>query len=216
MNYTVIRDGQEFGPYSLSELQQYVASGHVLLTDMARSDGMTDAVPVGQIVGNIPVAFAPAASAYTPNLPEYPYPPNLHWALVLLFSVLSCGLFLVVWDIVQAAWMKKVLPTSKALSWYIAALCGQGMIFFFSFYFAFTHNHDHPATTLINLATAVVTLIGRFSLRNSLEEHFNNAEPAGLSLSGVMTFFFGGIYFQYHLNDIVARKHSAMIAGVNA
>ena len=25
----------------------------------------------------------------------------------------------------------------------------------------------------------------------------------GLSLSGVMTFFFGGIYFQYHINDIV-------------
>jgi hypothetical protein len=28
----------------------------------------------------------------------------------------------------------------------------------------------------------------------------------GLVLSGVMTFFFSIIYFQYHLNDIVRRK----------
>jgi hypothetical protein len=28
----------------------------------------------------------------------------------------------------------------------------------------------------------------------------------GISLSGVMTFFFGGIYFQYYINDIVRRK----------
>ena len=71
-------------------------------------------------------------------------------ALVLLFSVLSCGLFLVAWDIVQAAWMKKVLPTSKALSWYIAAACCQAMIFSSSFYSTLTHSHGHPATSLIH------------------------------------------------------------------
>jgi hypothetical protein len=50
-------------------------------------------------------------------------------------------------------------------------------------------------------------LIGRYSLKSSLEEHYNSAEPMGLLLSGVMTFFFGCIYFQYHLNDIVRRKN---------
>ena len=39
-----------------------------------------------------------------------------------------------------------------------------------------------------------------------MEQHYNSAEPMGLSLSGVMTFFFGGIYFQYHINDIMKRK----------
>lgn len=39
-----------------------------------------------------------------------------------------------------------------------------------------------------------------------MEEHYNNAEPIGLALSGVMTFFFGGIYFQYHFNEINRRK----------
>jgi hypothetical protein len=49
-------------------------------------------------------------------------------------------------------------------------------------------------------------LVARFSFRASMEEHFNSVDPMGLSLSGVMTFFFGGIYFQYHINDIVRRK----------
>ena len=43
-------------------------------------------------------------------------------------------------------------------------------------------------------------------MRSELEEHFNTVEPVGLSLSGVMTFFFGGLYFQYHINDINRRK----------
>ena len=41
-----------------------------------------------------------------------------------------------------------------------------------------------------------------------MEEHFNGPEPIGLSLSGVMTFFFGATYFQYHINDIMRRKRS--------
>ena len=93
MDYFVTREGQQYGPYTLSDLQRYVGTGEVLLTDLAISDGLTEPVPVAQIVGNIaatPTTF-PSASAST--LAVYPNPPNLHWALVLLFSLLSCGLF---------------------------------------------------------------------------------------------------------------------------
>jgi hypothetical protein len=38
-------------------------------------------------------------------------------------------------------------------------------------------------------------------------------EPVGLSLSGVMTFFFGGLYFQYHLNRINEMKRLARYRG---
>ena len=58
------------------------------------------------------------------------------------------------------------------------------------------------ATGIIAIATWVVRLIARFSLRDTLEEHYNTVEPLGLRLSAVMTFFFGGIYFQYKLNRI--------------
>jgi hypothetical protein len=58
-----------------------------------------------------------------------------------------------------------------------------------------------------------VRILARFSMRASLEEHFNRAEPVGLSLSGVMTFFFGGLYFQYHLNRINELKRMARYRG---
>jgi hypothetical protein len=66
---------------------------------------------------------------------------------------------------------------------------------------------------LLSLATWVVRLIARFTMRSDLEEHFNGPEPVGLSLSGVMTFFFGGIYFTYHLNRINELKRIARYRG---
>ena len=40
MNYYISRDGQQFGPYTLAEVQRYVADGNILLTDLAHSEGM--------------------------------------------------------------------------------------------------------------------------------------------------------------------------------
>src|SRR5215475_10357595 len=115
MNYFIKRDLNEYGPYSLADLQKYVASGNILLTDLCRSEGLTDWVPVSQVIGNIPVPAAPqpaptyggAASAggYAPVADsQYPPPPNLHWALVLLFTFLTCSLFSIIWLIVEAKW----------------------------------------------------------------------------------------------------------------
>jgi hypothetical protein len=36
MNYFITRDGQQYGPYTLADLQRYVASGEILLTDLRR------------------------------------------------------------------------------------------------------------------------------------------------------------------------------------
>jgi len=78
MNYFIKRDLQEYGPYTLAELQRYVASGNVLLTDLCRSEGMNDWVPVSQVIGNIPVpAAAPAptpASVAAAAAAQYPAP----------------------------------------------------------------------------------------------------------------------------------------------
>jgi len=96
MNYFIKRDDKEYGPYSLADLQKYVASGNVLLTDLCRSEGLMDWVPVSQVIGNIPVPVAatqPAAgtvygapAAYgapagyaARAVSQYPPPPSLHW-----------------------------------------------------------------------------------------------------------------------------------------
>jgi hypothetical protein len=205
MTYTIDRDGQEFGPYTLADLQHYLAAGDILPTDLARSEGMTELLPVSQIVGSIPVPVM-GSTIVVPAV-EYPDPPNLHWGLVLLFGIITLSLFNAAWSIVISFWMRKVDPNSKSLFYYYAYAVMLLMIYFARFT-GFAHTPVVAgAVVFLQLVSFVVNLIARFSLRSSLEEHFNTAEPMGLQLSGVMTFFFSDIYFQYHLNDINRRKH---------
>jgi hypothetical protein len=205
MDYFISRDGQQYGPYTLADLQRYTASGEVLLTDLATSDALTEPVPVSQIIGTIAVPPAFTAVDSVSMRATYPDPPNLHWGLVLLFGVISCGLFTIAWEIVQAAWLKKIEPQSRAI--YIYGGAALALLFIFITSALSGMNHSQPSYAgLLQIVYYVVAIVARFSFRKSMEEHFNGPEPMGLALSGVMTFFFGGIYFQYHINDIVRRK----------
>jgi hypothetical protein len=206
MNYTVKRDLQEFGPYSLAELQRYVSTGNVLLTDLCRSEGMTEWMPVSQVIGTIPVPVVAPAPVAGPPAVYYPPPPNLHWGLVLVIGIVTCGVFAWVWAFVEASWVKKVDPSSKAIIYYAigtaALLVAIGL--------SVSGDRQMAALgTVINLGGAIIFLVAAFSMRSSIENHFNTAEPIGLALSGVMTFFFSVYYFQYHftqINEMKARQ----------
>jgi len=229
MLYHVSRNGQTYGPYTLEDLQKYVASGNVLPTDLAKSDDMAEWVPVSHILGIATPAAPPAYQPLTPaypvsNVAMYPDAPNLSWGLVLLFSFFTCTLFMWVWNLVVAAWLKRVQPNSTAIIYYVAAV-----VLFFVQIVVGTHTRvqsfqpgihwwvtyyaAHPLRNAISLIIWIVRLVARFTMRANLEEHFNGPEPVGLSLSGVMTFFFGGIYFQYHLNRINEMKRMARYRG---
>ena len=214
MNYFIKRDLQEYGPYTLSELQRYVASGNVLLTDLCHSEGSTDWVPVSQVIGNIPVPQAAPvpsqASIAAAAAAQYPAPPSLHWGFVLLLGIVTCGIFLWVWAIVQANWVRKVQPNSKGMIlWSFAILCSliDGVLS------ALPDNNAKGLMTLFRLAGAILWISGSFSMKNSIEEHYNTAEPIGLSLNGVMVFFFNVFYFQYHFTQInEGRKRQGIYA----
>lgn len=60
MKYYIQRQLNEYGPYTLADLQRYVAQGSIQLNDLTRSEGMTDWVPVSQVIGNIPAPQPPA------------------------------------------------------------------------------------------------------------------------------------------------------------
>lgn len=205
MNYFITRDGQQYGPYTLSDLQRYAASGEVSLNDLATSEASSEPIPVAQIIGTIAVPPPVVPAVYAAEEVEFPNPPNLHWALVLLFVVLTCGFFGIAWEIVQAAWMKKIEPTTRSLYYYGGAALMLTAVFVMSFEAGITHTQN-PLTGLFNLGYIVLALAGRFSFKSAMEDHFTGRDPMGISLSGVMTFFFGGIYFQYYINDIVRRK----------
>jgi hypothetical protein len=227
MLYHVTRAGQNYGPYTLEDLKKYVASGNILPTDLAKSDEMPDWVPVSQVLGvapgGPPAYQPPLAPAYTPvpvaNAVIYPDPPNLHWALVLIIGIFTCGLFCTIWDFVQSAWMRRVNPRSNALFLYIAEFvvsflggAGRGVLIFRS---AMHHTpHSFPALGGVLFLVGITLLeLARFDMRRSMEEHFNGPEPIGLSLSGVMTFFFGIYYFQYHFTRINELKSVARYRG---
>jgi len=88
MEYFVKRGEQSFGPYSLSDLQKYVQSGNVAVEDMAQSEGMTDWVPVSQVLGNIPAMVTGGGVAvFADTEPQLvPLPANLHWSIVLILQ----------------------------------------------------------------------------------------------------------------------------------
>ena len=227
MLYHVTRNGQTYGPYTLEDLQRYVSSGNVLPTDMAKSEEMPDWKPVSEVLGASMPQAVPVPAATYPGVPPvyqtavspYPDPPNLHWALVLLIGIFTCGLFCTVWDFVQSAWMRKVNPRSNALFLYIAEFvvsilggAGRGFLVFNST----LHHGYHPYYGLgggVFLIGITLLELARFDMRRSMEEHFNGPEPIGLSLSGVMTFFFGIYYFQYHFSRINEVKRMARYRG---
>lgn len=231
MNYFIKRELNEYGPYSLADLQKYVASGNILLTDLCRSEGLTDWVPVSQVIGNIPVpAAAPqpapgtvhggGAPAYgapagyaAPVVSQYPPPPSLHWGILVLLGVLTCGLFGWVWAFVQAAWVKKVDPQSKALLYYgisvglLGLMIGAG----FAEGMAGRPGAANGGIFLIcRIAGGIMWLVAAFNMRSSIEDHYYSKEPIGLSLNGVMTFFFSIYYFQYHFTRINEMKQRQM------
>jgi hypothetical protein len=226
MLYHVTRGGQTYGPYTLEDLKKYVASGNVLLTDLTKSDDMPDWAPVSQVLGMpqaIPPGYQPPLTPAS-NIAMYPDSPNLNWGLVILFTVFTCGLFMFIWNLVLSAWMKRVQPNSKAILYYVAGgvlvFCqmivgshtGTNM-FHPGVHWWVTYYTGHPLRNVLGLAGWIVRIVARFTMRSDLEEHFNGPEPVGLSLSGVMTFFFGGVYFQYHLNRINELKRIARYRG---
>jgi hypothetical protein len=214
MNYFIKRDLQEYGPYTLSELQRYVASGNVLLTDLCHSEGVTEWVPVSQVIGNIPVPMAApaptAASAAAAAAAMYPAPPSLHWAIVLLLTIVTCGLFIWVWGLVQANWVRKVQPENRTMILWSFALV------LYLINTGLRAVPDSGARGLVGLASlgmVILWIAGSFSMKNSIEEHYNTAEPIGLELNGVMTFFFAVFYFQYHFTQInEARRRQGVFA----
>ena len=223
MKYYVSRGGQQYGPYALADLQRYVASGNILATDLACPEGGAQWVPVSQILagaapaptppqplvpaaqpaavqpayGQAPVYGQPAVAPQRVPGTEHVLPPGLHWAIVLVLAIFTCGIFSLVWMFVEASFVKKIRPNSNAIVLYAAGIAG----FFCIGLLAFTRSMIMLAP-LLNIGCAVVLILGHFQMKAALEDYYNTVEPIGLRLSGVMVFFFNIIYFQYHFTRI--------------
>jgi hypothetical protein len=211
MEYFVKRGDQKYGPYSLSDLQQYLQSGNILASDLAQSEGMTDWAPVSTILGNIPAAsVTPLGAAVAPALaPQLvPLAPNLHWIFVLILDIVTRQLFNLVWALVQANWARRLINDNKPLV--LVAMYPAGIV---AGILVIAMNKSMEALGgLFIIAGAIVYLVGVFSIKHAMEEYYNSTENIGLRMSGVMTFFFSTIYIQYHINKIARWKKTGVLS----
>jgi len=211
MKYLVKRGEEQFGPYSLADIQQYVQSGNISFGDLAQSEGMSEWVPVSQVIGNIPIPVtsygAAVGPAMEPAVDLVPLPPNLHWAILLILEIVTRQLFNLIWALVQANWARKLIKNNKPLV--LVAMYPAGIIAgIVAGVVGAEGNSDAVAIAagICIIGGVIAYMIGIFSIRSAMEEYYNSTENIGLSLSGVMTFFFSAVYLQYHINRIARWK----------
>jgi hypothetical protein len=176
--------------------------------------GVTPRQAFGQSASMAAPAFGPAGTVSAP-IPGSPAPPNLHWVVLLILTWFTAGLAGLIWWFRQALFVKKIDPSSKAvllLSAVVIAMIVQVVVVLG----AMSGSRAAIATAsgvamLLNLVVIVAGVATVFSMRSSIVRYYNTVEPIGLSLSGVMTFFFSILYFQYHFSRIVQWKNTGRL-----
>ena len=237
MKYYIQRQLNEYGPYTLADLQRYVAQGSIQLADLTRSEGMTDWVPVSQVIGNIPIPLAAGTAAgasgggtlygggtvYDSSTAGFGVqalpmqgnpivPPDFHWGLVLLIGIFTCGLFNYAWLIVEAAFVRKLKTESQGLLFTILATAVLFLGGFANGVITAINHEPTPFGPLITIVGVILYLVGIFKMKSDLEDYYNSTENIYLQLSGVMVFFFNVYYFQYHLSRIAQWKKTGVLA----
>jgi len=176
MNYFVKRGDQQYGPYTLAELQLFTQQGHIAPTDLARSEAMEEWMPASQISGNITVpaeggagfGAVPGIASPMPGVTENA-PPNLHWGIVLALSIVTCSIFGVVWMFVEAAHVRKLRKESNALLY-----LGLYALTIVAPFVQFINRDLAPVVPFLNILGWVFYLCAAFSMKSSLEDFYNS------------------------------------------
>ncbi|HZD77017.1 MAG TPA: hypothetical protein VE218_08435 [Acidobacteriaceae bacterium] len=163
-------------------------------------------------------------SALSNGRVDYPAPPRLHWALILVGSfalafagaflsqltglrwiaiVLSPEVFVLSWILVQASFVQRLAPSTHILLTTVLAT-----IFLLSPIFIVNLGWQSAAGWMLlgNLAGTIMVWIDLYRMRDALESHYNSVERYGLTMAGPLLFFFGPFYLQYHLRKIALWK----------
>jgi cytochrome bd-type quinol oxidase subunit 2 len=140
-----------------------------------------------------------------------PVPPDFHWGLVLLLSVITCSLFGWAWLIVEAAYIRKIDKESNGILWSVLSFV---LVFLSWFTNGISHAMDgqpSPWSGVFLFAALILYLVAIFQMRSDLEDYYNIGEPINLKVNGVMTFFFAIFYFQHHFSRIAQWKKSGVL-----
>ena len=229
------QNGEKYGPYSEATIRQWLAEGKFAPDALAWREGMPDWVPLSGMfsatAGRQPPPAPPgvrsssnayaaepfSAHQYAPSdsidveRAELPMPPSLHWGLVLLFTMLTFGIFAIIWPFIQASWVRKIDSGSKATLLLTLAFiaCVVGEIFYFSGIRSLATGGAGLTGFggLLILGYVVLYFVAYFSMANSMRR---NLIPIGLpvEIGGITLFFFNMYYLQGQLSWIARWKNT--------
>jgi hypothetical protein len=128
---------------------------------------------------------------------------------VLLFTLLTGGIFAWVWIFRQAGWVQRIDPSSRAHLVLAIGLVGAVVLSVLLLVFA-PADVTSVAMRLVRFGFGVAWVWAYLSMRQSIEARFD------ISLSGILTFFFTVFYLQYHMTRIAKGQHAPERRGVFA
>ncbi|WP_426701971.1 pilin [Rhodanobacter sp. Col0626] len=140
-----------------------------------------------------------------------PTPPSLHWGLVWLFTLLTLGIFAIIWPFIQAKWTRKIDPRSNATTLLGFAMASRliGYVFYFAGFASLANGGEGMLGFggLLLLAGWVLALVAYFSMAGSMRDKLASRELP-LEIGGVTLFFFTMFYLQAQLSWLARWKHT--------
>jgi hypothetical protein len=113
---------------------------------------------------------------------------------------------------VEAAWIKKIKPESKALAMALVAVASYVVRWVVDLAIGLlSTSRSFPIGILFFMSCVGFYLVAVFMMSGDLEDHYNSAEPINLRLNGAMVFFFAVFYFQHHFSRISAWKKTGYL-----
>lgn len=211
------QDGSKHGPYSESDVRHWLSEGRFGRDTVAWREGMADWVPLATLLAGRAGRTAPPPAPPAGPAPDRGYesgrsfaentdtraprvldrnalspPPSLHWALVLLFTILTLGIFGIVWPFIQASWAGRVDPHSNARL-YLGASLGSSIL---------GYGLDSGMPVLggaLQLVSVILFVLAYFSMAASIRQCMAPYRVP-VEIGGVTLFVFNTLYLQGQLS----------------
>ena len=223
--------GEKWGPYSEAVVRQWLTEGRFTSDVLAWREGSAGWAPLATLLGGAaapvppPIARVPPtpppsmtpppphqeqSAFYEAPIPTHdsiakrtalPRPPSLHWSLLLLFTLLSLGIFGFVWVFIQAGWVRKIDKHSNA-AWLLAGWVVCTILAVILAWVPMLRGEPSigmsSLSLLLNLAGVVLLVVAYFSMANSVRREVPKY-GARVAIGGLTLFFFTYLYFQGQL-----------------
>lgn len=108
MNITIARGSEQFGPYTLEEVQGYLASGHLAYSDLYWTEGMSEWRPLSEYFQVAAPLAAPVPADISPRITYTKDPTSLtRFVIIMLWVSLGFEVLSILSDMAQMSLLNR-------------------------------------------------------------------------------------------------------------